>query len=120
MVHLENKGRAEMILSMDARTVNLPDADREAPLWKEISQYSTLFGRDQGALPFSPEKKTGLIQMVKGGTVVIEHIEHLCPSVQESLADYIRDGAYSPLGDQNKSFGRASIIGTSRADPGSW
>jgi transcriptional regulator with AAA-type ATPase domain len=118
MVHLENKGRSEMILSMDARTVNLPDADREAPLWKEISQYSTLFGRAQGALPFSPEKKTGLIQMVKGGTVVIEHIEHLCPSVQESLADYIRDGTYSPLGDQNKSFGRASIIGTSRADLG--
>ena len=118
MVHLESRGRAEMILSMDARTVNLPDADREAPLWKEISQYSTLFGRAHGALPFSPEKKTGLIQMVKGGTVVIEHIEHLCPSVQESLADYISEGVYSQLGDQSKSFGRATIIGTSSAELG--
>ena len=115
MVHLESRRHAEMILSMDAGTVNLPNADREEPLWKEISQYSTLFGRDHGALPFSPEKKTGLIRMVKGGTVVIEHIEHLCPSVQEHLADYISEGTYSPLGNQEKFFGSARIIGTSSA-----
>jgi len=116
MVHLEGRSHSEMILSMDAKTVNLPDADREAPLWKEISQYSTLFGRAHGALPFSPEKKTGLIHMVREGTVVIEHIEYLCPSVQDSLADYISEGTFSPLGDQAKSGGRARIIGTSSAD----
>ena len=116
MVHIEGKGHTALILSMDAKTVNLPDADREGPLWKEISQYSTLFGRSHGALPSSPEKKTGLIQIVGGGTVVIEHIEYLSRSVQEKLADYISDGSFSPLGDQATFSGRARIIATSSAD----
>jgi len=85
-------------------------------LWKEISQYSTLFGRSHGALPSSLKSRRDLSRLSGGGTVIIEHIEYLSRSVQEKLADYMSDGSFSPLGDQATFSGRARIIATSSAD----
>jgi DNA-binding NtrC family response regulator len=72
---------------------SLPD-----PLQMELAQDSTLFGHLKGALPFARTNRLGLLQVGNSGTVVIDNIESLVPSMQIKLVDFLQTGCFQPLG----------------------
>jgi len=120
LVHKEGRRKDETFLSMDATR---PEAGEDFPpciysdrLLCEIAQGSVLFGRRQGALPFAPDKRLGLLRMAHPGTVVIEHVEHLTLAVQKQLAEYLATGTYQPLGETHPATAATRIAVTSSAD----
>ncbi len=119
LIHELGKDSDKLFMSLDAKTVDfagVQDINRNDPLFSELIQSGTLFGRGHNALPFAPDRRVGLLSMAGGGMVVIEHIECLAPRVQELLADYIETGRFHAVGEKDLLDSNARIIATSSAD----
>ncbi|WP_068072833.1 sigma-54-dependent transcriptional regulator [Novosphingobium lentum] len=59
---------------------------------------STLFGHEKGAFPGAFERHIGALQHADGGTLVIDEIDRLPPSVQDRLAASLQRGDVQPIG----------------------
>ncbi|MDE2597033.1 MAG: sigma-54-dependent Fis family transcriptional regulator [Sphingomonadales bacterium] len=59
---------------------------------------SVLFGHEKGAFPGAFDRQIGAIQHCDGGTLVIDEIDHLPPSVQERLLQALVRGDVRPIG----------------------
>ncbi|MBF0507061.1 MAG: sigma 54-interacting transcriptional regulator [Nitrospirae bacterium] len=119
LIHELGKNSENLFMSMDAKTVDFAEAvdvNRNDPLFIELIQSGTLFGRGHNALPFAPDRRVGLLTMAGGGMVVIENIECLAQRVQELLADYIEKGCFHAVGEKGLRNSNARIIVTSSAD----
>ncbi|NOX57161.1 MAG: GAF domain-containing protein [Planctomycetes bacterium] len=93
-----------------AKTLHVSAGQREAPFivvdCTELAGESAaevLFGPDrhkEGTAPLQDRYRSrrvgGAIQQAQGGTLVLRHISALAPSLQEKLAEVIRDGALRP------------------------
>ena len=122
---LIHKGRKVIdggLLSIDAKTVSIISVDQDRGgqdiLHLELAQLSALFGRNQDFLPFAPERRLGLFQIVGDGTVIIENIEHLAPVVQTSLKEFIKTGSFQPLGEKESLTSSAKILTTTHENLG--
>ncbi len=119
LIHEMGKDSENLFMSMNAKTLDFAevhDVNRNDPLFIELIQSSTLFGRGHNALPFAPDRHLGLLTMACGGIVVIEDVEFLVPRVQELLADYIERGCFHAVGENDLLHSNARIIAASSAD----
>lgn len=119
LIHELGKDSESFFMGINAKTVDCPEAsgvNKSDPLFIEMIQAGTLFGRGHNALPFAPDSRVGLLTMASGGMVVIENIEYLAPRVQELLADYIEKGWFRAVGEKEVLHADARIIATSSAD----
>ena len=102
-IHKESIYSKGPFLYIDAKAVaidfmpDLSEGAGEENLQIELSQSTSLFGHEQDALPFVKTKKLGLLQVCSDGTVVIQNIEKLTPSVQELLYEYLKTGSFRLL-----------------------
>lgn len=60
---------------------------------------SEFFGHARGAFTHAFEAKRGRLERASGGTLVLDHIEDLAPSVQAKLLRAIEDGKVQRLGE---------------------
>lgn len=119
LIHDMGKDGRGMLMDMDAKSRRKNDNETLAagdPLHLGLSQAGILFGRGYNALPFAPDRQLGLLNMAMGGTVVVRDIEYLAPVVQERLADYIENKCFTAVGEVERSYSDARIIGTTCAD----
>jgi len=86
------------------------------PLQVELAQDSTLFGHLRNAFSFAKTNRLGLLQVGSGGTVVINNIESLAPSIQGKLAAFIGTGRFLPLGGREEIYSEVRIICSTSAD----
>jgi DNA-binding NtrC family response regulator/polyferredoxin len=119
-IHKEGGSPEDPFLLVDIKNVNLirqPEVQSSTdPLQVELAQDSTLFGHLQGAFSFAKTNRLGLLQVGSGGTVVIDNIESLVPSMQEKLASYLRTGRFLPLGSGEEVSSAVRIICCSAVD----
>ncbi len=115
LLHMMSRGEKDLLLEMDAKSAGSAQDDND-PLFAEMDQSGTLFGRGLKALPFAPDRRPGLLTLAQNGMVVIENIEHLGRRVQESLADMLDQGWYRAIGEQQPLPSTARIVATSTED----
>jgi transcriptional regulator with AAA-type ATPase domain/NAD-dependent dihydropyrimidine dehydrogenase PreA subunit len=77
---------------------------------------SALFGHLRGSLTFTNEKRLGYIEVVEGGTIVIENIEELSLSVQNKLLTYLKTGFYKRIGSNERIKSNGRVILTCGID----
>ena len=119
-IHKEGGSSEDPFLVVDIKNVRLTrqqeDSSSSDPLQVELAQDSTLFGHIQGSLSFAKTNRLGLLQVGSGGTVVIDNIESLVPSMQNKLAAFLRTGYFLPLGNGEEIYSEVRIICCTSAD----
>ena len=60
---------------------------------------SELFGYEKGAFTGAYRKKPGKFEMANGGTIFLDEIAEMSPSLQAKLLQVLQDGEFSRLGD---------------------
>jgi transcriptional regulator with AAA-type ATPase domain len=122
LIHKGSKYEKNPFLVMDAKAVSLSevaaDKDKRDPLRLELAQNSTLFGHDQGTLPFDQARRLGLLQVAHEGTVLIENVDQLVDSVQVKLLDFIQSGHFLSLGGRTPIKSSVRIVATTTTELG--
>ena len=120
-IHKEHTSPEEPFLFVDIKNLNLirqPATTSTSDLLQmELAQGSTLFGHLQGGLSFAKANRLGLLQVGNNGTVVIDNIEALAPSLQEKLVAFMRSGRFLPLGSGEEVCSSVRIICCTSHDP---
>lgn len=75
-----------------------------------------LFGARRGALPGSPQTRTGLLQKAVRGTVFLNGIDTLSPAMQMALWRVVTEGAFQPYGAHETLTTNARILAGSHRD----
>lgn len=77
---------------------------------------SELFGHEQGAFPGALTKKVGRLELAGGGTLFLENIDKLPPSLQSKLMRFLQEGSFEPLGAVASKRSNVRIIASSTQD----
>jgi DNA-binding NtrC family response regulator len=88
-----------------ARALHLNSVRRDQPLvtvncaaLQETLLESELFGHEKGAFTGATQAKDGLIEVAEGGTLFIDEIAEMSPSLQAKLLRVLEDGHYRRVG----------------------
>lgn len=79
---------------------------------------SELFGHERGAFSGAVGKRVGLVELAKGGTLILDELLNLPPDAQRLLLDFTQFGTYRPLGYERAEPKRSKvrIIGATNGD----
>ncbi len=77
---------------------------------------STLFGHERGAFTGAVMRHPGIIGSAGNGTVFLDEIGDLDPSMQAKLLRLIDRGEYLPLGESRVRYSRARIVAATNRD----
>lgn len=70
---------------------------------------SELFGHERGSFSGALSKRTGLVELADGGTLIFDEILNLPPQAQQLLLDFTQFGTYRPLGYDKREPKRARV-----------
>lgn len=82
---------------------------------RELAQMAALFGYDHLSTTQGPPWK-GFIKLAHNGILVIHNISRLEPKVQKTLASYLENNLFYPLGADRPSFAKTRIFITAADD----
>ncbi len=71
---------------------------------------SELFGFRKGAFTGAYNTKPGRVELADGGTLFLDEIGELDPSLQAKLLQFLQDGIFSSIGDQEEKRVEARVI----------
>jgi sigma-54 specific flagellar transcriptional regulator A len=79
---------------------------------------SELFGHERGAFSGAANKRVGLVEFAKDGTLILDELLNLPPHAQKLLLDFTQFGTYRPLGYDRAEPKRSNvrIIGATNGD----
>jgi transcriptional regulator with GAF, ATPase, and Fis domain len=77
---------------------------------------SELFGSVRGAFTGATENRFGLIAEAEGGTLLLDEIDGLHPSVQVKLLRFLQDHEYRPVGSAKSRHANVRIIAATNTD----
>ena len=119
-IHRKSRGTEKPFLILDAKNVTLLSSESEGAkpdqLQLELAQDSALFGHERGAFSFAKTRRLGFIEVCNTGTLVIENVDQLVESIQLKLADFLRNGCFTPLGRCELCESSVRIVTTTSAD----
>jgi two-component system, NtrC family, response regulator AtoC len=106
---------ARMIHESSARAANSFVDLNCATLTPEFLE-SELFGHEKGAFTDAKEFKRGMLELAHGGSLFLDEIGELAPSVQAKLLKVIEEKTFRRLGGTSPLSVDARIIAASNAD----
>lgn len=77
---------------------------------------SELFGYEQGAFTGASHAKPGKFKLCDGGTMFLDEIGEMHPSLQAKLLQVLQDGTFTPLGSRNSVKVNVRIIAATNID----
>ena len=77
---------------------------------------SELFGYEKGAFTDAKRDKPGLFCLANGGTLLLDEISEMEPSLQVKLLRVLNNGEYQPLGSTKSMHTDARILAATNAD----
>ncbi len=77
---------------------------------------SELFGYERGAFTDAKRDKPGLFCMANGGTLLLDEVSEMDPSLQVKLLRVLNNGEYQPLGSTKTMRTDARILAATNAD----
>ncbi len=107
-----------------ARQLHLQSARRDQPYIElDIREFETwiweekLFGYKQDSFPFSSGRQLGVLEQVRGGTLVLFHAERLSRELQEKLCDACRSGRFAGVEGSTPQALSARLVFIIDGDP---
>jgi len=91
LIHDASNRRAHPFIKIDCASIPSSLAESE------------FFGYEKGAFSDASESKMGKLQLSRGGTVYLDGINHLIPTVQSKLLRFVQERKVEPLGS-SKSY----------------
>jgi len=70
---------------------------------------SELFGHERGAFSGAVGRRSGLVELAEGGTLILDEVLNLPMRAQQVLLDLTQFGTYRPLGWQGRDPKRANV-----------
>jgi transcriptional regulator with PAS, ATPase and Fis domain len=94
---------------------NSPRSDRpmvtiNCAALQETLLESELFGHEKGSFTGAQQSKSGLIEVAEGGTLFIDEVAEMAPSLQAKLLRVLEDGHYRRVGSTKESHANVRII----------
>jgi DNA-binding NtrC family response regulator len=82
----------------------------------ESLQESEFFGHVRGAFTGAVERKIGKFERADGGTIFLDEISEMTPSLQVGLLRTLQTGEYSPVGSSKSQHCDVRIIAAANCD----
>ncbi len=82
----------------------------------ESLQQSEFFGHMRGAFTGAVERKIGKLERAEGGTIFLDEISEMTPSLQAALLRTLQTGEYSPLGTSETRYSDVRVIAAANQD----
>ncbi|MBX9582149.1 MAG: sigma-54 dependent transcriptional regulator [Gemmataceae bacterium] len=100
-----------------ARALHRNSPRRDRPLvtvncaaLQESLLESELFGHEKGAFTGAVQAKRGLIEVAEGGTLFIDEVAEMSPSLQAKLLRVLEDGHYRRVGGTQESHADVRVV----------
>jgi DNA-binding NtrC family response regulator len=100
-----------------ARAIQLNSARRDRPLvtincaaLQETLLESELFGHEKGAFTGAIGAKPGLVEVAEGGTLFIDEVAEMAPSLQAKLLRVLEDGHFRRVGGTQEGTADVRIV----------
>jgi transcriptional regulator with PAS, ATPase and Fis domain len=77
---------------------------------------SELFGYEQGAFTGATHAKPGKFRLCDGGTIFLDEIGEMHPSLQAKLLQVLQDGTFTPLGSRTSVRVNVRVIAATNID----
>ncbi len=77
---------------------------------------STLYGHVKGAFTGAVNNRIGKFQQADGGTIFLDEIGEMSPTLQVKLLRVLQEGEYEPLGSENVNTTDVRVIAATNAD----
>lgn len=77
---------------------------------QETLLESELFGHEKGAFTGATQSKRGLIEVAEGGTLFIDEVAEMAPSLQAKLLRVLEDGHYRRVGGAQEHHANVRVI----------
>lgn len=77
---------------------------------------SELFGHEKGAFTGASKRKAGKFELADGGTIFLDEIGTVTPSMQIKLLQVLQDGTFERLGSEQTVTADTRIIAATNAD----
>ena len=95
---------------------NLPFVPVNCGTLPETLVESELFGHTRGAFTDAREASIGLIAQARGGTLLLDEIEAMCPRAQVALLRLLQNKEYRPVGGGQLKEADVRVIASSNVD----
>jgi DNA-binding NtrC family response regulator len=100
-----------------ARAIHFNSGRRDRPLvtincaaLQETLLESELFGHEKGAFTGAVASKSGLFEVAEGGTLFIDEVAEMAPSLQAKLLRVLEDGHYRRVGGTQEVQANVRIV----------
>ncbi len=103
-IHAESERGASQLFTIDCATL------------QENLLESELFGHERGAFTGADRKKEGLIEVADGGTVFLDEIGEISPSIQAKLLRVLETGRFRRLGGTRDLSANVRFIAATNRD----
>jgi DNA-binding NtrC family response regulator len=97
-------------LHRNSQRHNQPMVTINCAALQESLLESELFGHEKGAFTGAQQSKPGLIEVAEGGTLFIDEVAEMAPSLQAKLLRVLEDGHYRRVGGTKESHANTRII----------
>ncbi len=77
---------------------------------------SALFGHEKGSFTDAHVTRKGMVELAAGGTLLLDEVAELAPSLQSKLLRLLQERVYRPIGSETEKSANIRVVSATRWD----